>query len=207
MRVVAGVAGLALLALVATGCGGAKSSAQTAVTAAELAVSGAGPDVENVLPERLKALQAAAASAREAFDRKEYQAAAAAAKDIPARVKELADALPQERTALNEEWRTMSMVMPANLDSVRVRLDKLGKSKRLPAGMDATKVDAARQTYEAAMQEWPVITAAFNGGKLADALARASALRVRVSDAMTSVGMTADDKAWGNLQVRPVAPK
>ena len=53
------------------------------------------------------------------------------------------------------------------------------------------------------MTEWPAIAQEFTSGAMASAMSKAFALKTRVSEAMVSLGLSADEKAWGNLITQP----
>jgi hypothetical protein len=89
---------------------------------------------------------------------------------------------------------------------VKAELDKLGKMRRLPQGMDAAKLESAKGAYDAAMAEWPSVTEAWTAGNLAGAMKQAAAMKAKVSEAMLAVGLAADEKAWGNQMSAPLKP-
>ena len=43
----------------------------------------------------------------------------------------------------------------------------------------------------------------FQGGAMASAMSKAFALKTRVSEVMTALGLTIDPKTWGNLITQP----
>lgn len=191
---------LSLLALAA--CGGLKSTAEQAISMADAAVAAVAPAAEKVLPDDLTALTGAIASAKDAFARGEYQPVIDGLKDIPAQAAALGDKVQGETARLTEEWNTLAVAMPRNLDAVKAELAKPAKMRRLSAEKAAT----AKTAYEEAMAQWPSVTEAWTAGNLAAAMNQAAALKGKVTEAMLAVGLAADEKAWGNQMSAPAKP-
>jgi hypothetical protein len=195
---------LAALALVATTLAGcARRAAELALANAERAVAEVAGDAANVMPGAAAPLEEALAAGRHALERGDYAAAAAALQDLPSRADALSRQVAERREQLTADWTTLSAAMAANLDSVDARLARFGAGGPLPAGVDRRGLPAARAVRDSAARAWPAVRAEFEGGNLAGAMGQAMALRARVSEAMLAVGLAADDRAWGNLQLRP----
>lgn len=191
---------LSLLALAA--CGGLKSTAEQAISMADAAVAAVAPAAEKVLPDDLAALTGAIASAKDAFAKGEYQPVIDGLKDIPAQATALGDKVQGETARLTEEWNTLTVAMPRNLEAVKAELAKPARMRRLSAEKAAT----AKGAYEEAMAQWPAITEAWTAGNLAAAMNQAAALKGKVTEAMLAVGLAADEKAWGNQMSVPAKP-
>jgi hypothetical protein len=191
---------LSLLALAA--CGGLKSTAEQAISMADAAIAAVAPAAEKVLPDDLAALTGAVASAKDAFARGEFQPVIDGLKDIPAQAAALGERVTGETARLTEEWNTLAVAMPRNLEAVKAELDKAAKMRRLSAEQAAT----ARSAYEEAMAQWPAATEAWTAGNLAGAMSQANAMKATVTEAMLAVGLAADEKAWGNQMSAPAKP-
>ncbi len=192
--------GFAAVGIVA-GCAG--RAAEDAVARAEQAVATVREEGERVRPEALGPLEDDLAAARRAIAAKDYGTAKTLAALIPARAEEFGRSLAERRASLAGDWAILRGAMDANLDSVRIRLDRFAAGSPLPPGVARAGLPAARAVLDSALAVWPGIQAEFDAGHLAVAMAKAIALRVRVSEAMAAVGLAADDRAWGNLQLRP----
>ena len=107
------------------------------------------------------------------------------------------------REELTVAWNTLSEAMQRNLGDLKAKLDQY-PGKRLPPGATAEQLDAARASYAAAPEAWNAAAAAWQSGDLAGAMGMGLALRGRVSEAMTTVGLVSDESAWGNA--RPMGP-
>ncbi|MGQ0704489.1 MAG: hypothetical protein ACT4PM_15350 [Gemmatimonadales bacterium] len=184
-------------------CSGAQRTAQRDLAAADSALANVPTEAENVSPEELAAIREAARVGRESFEMKEYDAASTGLREVPGLVKALVDSLPARRAVLTAEMDTLSVVMPRNLEAVKRELDKIARTRRRPPGLDQQELEQARETYAAAGPEWQAIRAEFSAGKLAQAMDRAHNLKARVSQAMLSLGLVADERAWSNVTLPP----
>ena len=98
------------------------------------------------------------------FAKKDYKAALSAAKDLPAKAKELAAAAAAKKGELTKVWGEMSAGLPKMLDAIKSRVDILSKSKKLPANLDKAKFDEANAGYEEANKVGTDATSAFGAG-------------------------------------------
>ena len=178
------VIGIALVA-----CAGNKDAASTAIKAAEDAFNAVKAEAVKYVPDKAKAVEDAITAAKGSFDKKDYDAALNAAKAIPEKVKELSAAAAAKKAELTKSWEEMSAGLPKMLDAVKSRLDILSKSKKLPAGLDKAKLEGAKSGYEAAVKMWDDAKAAFAGGSIADALAKANTVKDKTVEVMTTLGM------------------
>ena len=87
--------------------------------------------------------------------------------------------------------------MPRNLEAVKAKL------ARPPRSLSRERLTEIKATYDSAMVAWPAIAQEFQSGAMASAMGKAFALKTRVSEAMVSLGLSADEKAWGNLITQP----
>lgn len=178
------IVGIALMS-----CASSKEPAAAAIKAAEDAFNAVKGEAVKYVPDKAKAVEDAIAAAKGAFDKKEYDAALNGAKAIPDKVKELSAAVTAKKAELTKTWDEMSAGLPKMLDAVKSRLDILSQSKKLPAGLDKAKLDGAKSGYEAAVKMWDDAKAAFAGGNITDALAKATTVKAKAVEVMTALGM------------------
>lgn len=190
---------LSATVLLLAACGGVRSNAEKALAAAESAVAAIEPSAARVLPEDFSDLDATLAMAREAMGRGEYQQVVDGLAGLPERAAEVGVEATAEAARLAEEWTTLAAAMPRNLEAVNARLTR----GPLPRGLSGARLQAVRQSYDAAMSEWPAIVASWDSGDLAAAMRQGNALKARVSEAMLAVGLAADERAWGNQMSAP----
>ena len=188
---------LFLTLLVLAGCGGAKRGAEQAIAAADSSIATITPEAVKVQPELLQPLTAAMTEARGALASGQYDSATAKAKAIPAQVAEVSARVEQAKKDLNADFATLTEAMPRNLELIRNRL------LAPPRKLSRDSVAQLKKTYDEAMAEWPAISQEFQGGAMASAMGKAFALKTRVSEVMTALGLTIDPKTWGNLITQP----
>lgn len=187
----------------ASGCAGAKGKADAAIAAAEQAVTAIGPDGMKVLPLEVGRLTAAITAAKDTAAKGDYAAALSAVAEIPAQAKDLAAGLPAKAAQLTAELDTLGFAMTKNLAAVQAKLDEIARTRRMPKGLDAAKVTSLKETVASATSEWSAAMADIKNGDLASALGKGTVLRVKVSEAMTAVGLSGDEGAWHNLTLPP----
>jgi len=148
-------------------------------------------------------LTAAITAARDTAAKGDYAAALSAVAEIPVQAKDLAAGLPAKAAQLTAELDTLGFAMTKNLAAVQAKLDEFTKTRRMPKGLDAAKVTSLKETVASATSEWSAAVADIKNGDLASALGKGTVLRVKVSEAMTAVGLSGDEGAWHNLTLPP----
>jgi soluble cytochrome b562 len=143
------------------------------------------------VPDQVKGLEDGLKSAKDAFAKKDYKAALAAVKDIPAKAKDLAAAAAAKKGELTKAWEDMSGGLPKMVEAIKSRVDILSKSKKLPAGMDQAKFDGAKSGLTEITQMWDDAQKAFQGGNLADAVSKANTVKDKAAQIMDTLGMKA----------------
>ena len=75
------------------------------------------------------------------------------------------------------------------IDAVKSRVDILPKSKKLPANVTKEKFETAKADLAAATQGWTDAMAAYSGGNVADAVAKANPVKQKTVEALEALGM------------------
>ncbi len=176
-------------AVFAAGCGAGKGAAEMAIQAAQTAFDATKDKAMQVAPEQTKAIQDQIDAAKANVTAGNFQAAMDSAKAIPGRVKELADGLAAKQQELTAAWDNMKD-LPQSVDALKAQVEKLAKMKKLPAGIDAAKLDAAKSSLATITTTWGEAQSAFQAGNYAEAVAKGGEVSKAVGDAMTSIGMT-----------------
>ena len=174
----------------AVGCGKYKRLADTAIKTADTAVASAGDDVTKYATEQWKQITDAVASAKDSYAKGDYKAAIASLQDIGTKIQAAQAAASAKKTELENAWKDLSGGLPQMMDAIKSRVDILSASKKLPAGMDKAKVEAAKSGLDAATSAWTAAQDAFKAGNLTDALAKANRIKDQASQIMQSLGMT-----------------
>lgn len=192
-----------LFLVLSAACAGGKRAANAAIEAADRAVATLPADAVKVAPEEAAPILDAVNTAKEERDKGDYELAVAAVKDVPGRVSALAAQLPAKRTQLTAVMDTLQVAMPRNLAAIKAKLDQAERTKKLPPGVDAQELQAAKDTYAAAMTEWDNILAAYKAGDLASARTKSMELKARVSQTLVTLGLVSDERAWSNATKPP----
>jgi hypothetical protein len=203
MRAMRSWIGLVAAVGISAGCNNARRSAEAALASADSAVAAVTPEASTVVPEQLGPLTARMATARSAFDERDYEGALAGARDVQAMAQRIQDSIPVRLATLRRDLDTLAVYMPKNLEAIKQRIDQADRSGRPPRGVSAEKYAEVKEIYAAATREWPAVDSTMRAGDIGAAFAKAIQLRNRVSEALLALGLAADDRAWGNLQVRP----
>jgi hypothetical protein len=172
-------------------CGQDKKLAEAALMKADEAVRAASPDIAQYAADSWKGVTDSLKAAQDAFARKDYKAALAAANEIPAKIQEAASVAMAKTDELTKAWTEMSESVPRMVEAIKSRVDTLSASKRLPAGMDKGKLEEAKTGLAAASQMWTEASDAAKAGNLTDALTKGNAVKDKAAQLMQGLGMTA----------------
>ena len=195
----AGFVSLAMAAVLLAGCANQMEPAKKAIADIEAAVTAAGPDAAQYIPDQLQAVTTQINDLKMKFDQKDYKGVIAAAPALLAQAQGLAGAAATAKqaaqaaaqAALTAEWGTLSADLPAQLAAVTSRVGMLSKSKKLPAGLDAATVEAAKSGAAEAKSLWDQATAAQAAGNMEQAVTAARQVKEKLDAAMAGLGMTA----------------
>jgi hypothetical protein len=194
-----GFLALALAALFVAGCANQMEPAKKAIADIEAAVAAAGPDAAQYIPDQLQAVTTQVSDLKMKFDQKDYKGVIAAAPALLAQAQGLAAAASTAKqaaeaaaqAALTAEWGTLSADLPAQLAAVTSRVEMLGKSKKLPKGLDKAAVEAAKSGAAEAKTLWDQATAAQAAGNMEQAVTAARQVKEKLDAAMAGLGMKA----------------
>ena len=187
--------GLALIAVVlvglmlVAGCSRDKEPAEAAIKAAEAAIGAAKAEAAKYVPDQVKGVEDALKAAKDAFEKKEYTQALNAAKDLPAKAKELASAAAAKKAELTKAWEEIAGGLPKMVEAIKSRVDILSMSKKLPKGMDKEKFEGAKAGLGEITKTWTDAESAFKGGNISDAIAKGNAVKAKAVEIMTTLGM------------------
>lgn len=185
----------ALMVLSLGACSGGKAPAEQAIKAAEDALNGVKAEASKYIPDQVKSAEGALNAAKESFTKKDYAAATAAANSVAAKAKELIAAAVAKKNELTKSWEELSGGLPKMLEAIKSRVEILSKSKKLPANLDKAKFEGAQIGLAEISKVWDDSNAAFKEGKLADALAKATAVKEKAAEIMSTLGMQIPEAA------------
>jgi hypothetical protein len=172
------VVGLLVLPLLVTGC--SKGPAEAALKAADEAIANVAPDAQKFVPDQFKTLTDAAAGAKASFDKGDYAAALAAAKDLPAKATEVMTAATAKKNELMGEWNVMSKDMPILVADWQKKIDELAASKKLPKTATPERVEEIKAKFAEVNTTWAKATEAFNAGDIKGALENGASVKASI---------------------------
>lgn len=178
-----------LFAFSLAACSSGKAPAEQAIKAAEEAFNAAKGEAVKYVPDQVKTVEDALNAAKDSFAKKDYAAATSAATSVAAKAKELIAAAAAKKDELTKSWEDLSGGLPQMLDAVKSRVDILSKSKKLPANLDKEKFEGAQSGLAEATKVWDEANSAFKEGNLANAVAKATAVKEKASEIMAALGM------------------
>jgi len=179
---------LAALAVLSA-CASDKAPAEQAVKAAETAVANAKVEAAKWVPDQARSLDAALASVKDKFTKGDYKAVLAEAPALATQAQSVASAAAAKKAELTKSWEEMSAGLPKMVEAVKSRVDILSKSKKLPANVTKEKFETAKADLAAATQGWTDAMAAYSGGNVADAVAKANTVKQKTVEALEALGM------------------
>ena len=169
---------LMILPLVVVGC--SKGPAEAALKAADEAIAKVAPEAEKFVPDQYKSLTDAAAAAKASFDKGDYAAALAAAKDLPTKATELATAAAAKKDELMGQWNVLAKDMPILVADWQKKFDELAASKKLPKTATPERIEELRAKLAEVNATWTKATEAFNAGDLKGALENGAGVKAAV---------------------------
>ena len=175
--------------LIAACGGGDKGPAETALKAAEEAINSAKGEASKYMPDQVKALDSSLAATREKLSKGDYKSVLSEAPALTSKAQEIASAAAAKKAELTKSWEGLSSGMPRVVEAIKSRVDILSQSKKLPAGMSAETLAQAKAGLSEITQQWTAATEASKGGNLADAVAKASSVKVKAAEVLTLLKM------------------
>jgi hypothetical protein len=186
-----GVRGIlcAVALVVLSGCASDKAPAEQAIKAAETAIGEVRAEAAKWLPDQARTLEAGLASVKDKFAKGDYKAVLAEGPALAGRARDVAAAAAAKKAELTKSWEEMSAGLPKMVEAVQSRVDILSKSKKLPANVSKEKFESAKAGLAEATKGWDDATAAYKGGNVADAIAKANVVKRKTVEALEALGM------------------
>jgi hypothetical protein len=176
-------------------CSTSKAPAEAAIKAADEALAGVKADASVYIPDQLKVVEDSLAAAKESFQKGEYQQALTGAKDLVTKASDLTAAVAAKKDELTKSWQDMSGGLPGMVEAIQSRVSILSKSRKLPAGIDQGKFDAAKADLATISQTWTEASNAFSSGNLMDAVNKAKTVKDKAVEIMNAIGMKVPEAA------------
>ena len=164
--------------MLVAGC--SKGPAEAALKAADEAIANVAPDAQKFVPDEFKTLTDAAAAAKASFDKGDYAASLAAAKDLPARATEVGTAAAAKKQTLMAEWNVLATDMPILVADWQKKFDELIASKRLPKTATPERIGEMKAKFAEVNATWTKATEAFDAGDIKGAIETGASVKASV---------------------------
>jgi hypothetical protein len=159
---------LLVLPLAVVGC--SKGPAAAALKTADEEIAKIQPEAEKYVPDQFKALQDAAAGAQAAFDKGDYAAALAAAKDLPGKASDVMAAAASKKEEMVGQWNALAESMPNVVKGLTDKVTAIEAMKKLPKGFTKDDLTAAWTQVRDVTALWGQAVKAFDAGSVDKAL-------------------------------------
>lgn len=156
-----------------------KTDADSAIKSAQTAYAAVADEANQYVPDQAKQVQAAIQSAKDSYDKGDYEEADNASKNLTAQVQDLTKAADAKKADLTNQWNELNSSVPGLLADDQKKVDALTKRHKLPK-------DVA-DGFASAKQAWADASAASTSGKLPDAVAKGSDAKVRLTELQTTL--------------------
>jgi hypothetical protein len=175
----------------------AKVPAEAAIKGAETALAGVKAEAAQWVPDQLKAVEGAIAQAKDLAAKSDFKGALAIAKDLPAKAAGLATAAADAAKAAaaakkdeaTKQFAAVTGPVGQLVDAIKSRLDILGQAKKLPKGVDAKQVAAAKDGLAGVQKDLADAGAKLAAGNFQEALAAAAPLKDKAMAIAASIGL------------------
>jgi hypothetical protein len=168
------------LGLLAVGCGMGKAPAQAAITAGEQALSAVRDEAVKYVPNEVAAIEKLLADAKDSFNKSDYTAALNTAKDVPAKVKDLATAIEAKKAELPAIWEGLAKDMPKLITDAKAFVAKV-------KGADKAAMETAKADVKGLDATWAKAQEAFKAGNLIDAVNDATGIKDKIEQIKASL--------------------
>ena len=185
------VAGLTLAA-----CAGQLEPAKKLIGEIDAAVTAAGADAQQYIPEQVTSVKQKLLDLKTAFNKKDYKAIITGAPAVLAEAKGLADAAAAKKKdvleALDAQWTGMSAALPQAVAGLEARVATLKKGRTLPAGVSRDAIASAGTALTEIKSLWGEAKTAFGAGNVQAALDKAKGVKAKADELAAKLGMAGD---------------
>jgi hypothetical protein len=187
---------LLLSVAVLVACGGQKEPAQKAIADAEAAITAMRADAGALVPDELNGLDESVAALKTDFARNDFNGVLAAAPVLMTRISAMQETIATKKAEqaarvaeLTSNWRALSAEVPQMVEAVNVRVDSLTRTRKFPAGMNATGFENARVAASEMTDSWKKALGAFANNNMEEAVGSAQQAKQKGVDVMNTLRM------------------
>jgi hypothetical protein len=183
------------VAMPGAGCVNQRDAAAQAVADATATLAALGADAERYAPEQFAAARAAVDDLQQHLRTGDTAGILQALPLVSTQLAALQSAAAQRKSEARDllegarsDWTRLAAELPALLNSLQSRLDALGRSAQLPAGVDRALLERARKELEALKAAWARAMASFAAGRVPEAAVEARESRERAQALLDELG-------------------
>jgi exonuclease VII large subunit len=172
-----------LAALVLAACASDREPAEKMMNDIQAAISAAAPDAAKYVPEQLNDVQTKYDDLQTALTAQDYKAVLARGPALLGEAQGLAGVAAAKKTELtkqlNDQWSSLSSVVPQEFTAIQSRIDMLSqkKNRNLAKGID---LDAAKSALGDATSLWSKAQGAFGNGNMDEAVSSAKDVKAKL---------------------------
>ena len=192
-RILTSLVLVAAVAVLTTACS-QKGPAEEALKAADAAVAAAKANVEKYVPDQWKALNDSLKDAKDKFTKGDYAAALAGAQAIPAKATAAVTAAKTKKDEYAKQWADVQATGEAAIKAAQDKVAEFAAMKKLPKGMDAAKLDAAKAGAADVKKMWDEAVALGASDPMA-AIEKAKAAKAKAEEVVASLAAPAPPAA------------
>ncbi|HXQ64067.1 MAG TPA: hypothetical protein VN787_04375 [Steroidobacteraceae bacterium] len=182
--------------LVLAACASQQEPAKKLLADVESAVTTAGADAQQYVPDQVASVTQKLGDLKAAFDKQDYKAVIEGGPALLTEARALADAAAAKKKevmdALNAQWSTFSTTLPQSVAAAEARVAALAKGKKLPAGVTKDAVASAKSGLEEAKAAWIEASTAFGSGNVQAAVDKAKSAKAKLDEIAVKLGMSGD---------------
>jgi hypothetical protein len=186
---------LVLVCAAALACNSGKAPAEAAMKLADEAVNAARGEAEKLVPDDFKSLSDDLNAAKDQMTKGDYKAALASAQSVQQKANDVMAKAKAKKDELTKSWTDLSASVPGMVDAIKAKVDSLDAMKKLPKGMDAGKLAAAKEGLASAQTAWGQAQDAYKAGNWSAAIAKAKGVKDQATSVMATLGLSSDGAA------------
>jgi hypothetical protein len=165
----------------AVSCSLNKAPAELAIKTADEALKQVRPEAAQFFPEQLGVIEITLAEAKQSFEKGKYRAALRSAKELPAQIKDLADAIEVKKAELPQNWTELSAELPKLIAKANISVAKSQWG-------DQAALEEAKSEVALLNTAWTEAQKEFKTGNLFMAVTKAKDIKVRAENIMENFG-------------------
>ncbi len=144
-----------------------------------------------VMPDETKGMVDSLQAAKARASAGDHRGALATASDVATTAIQIANAIGPKSTQLTSAFTAIGAEVSGSVPRIKSKLDQLAGQQRLPSGVDRARFDALRADFKTWMDSWNAAVDDFTKGNLATAFAKAEAMKKKIDDASSLLGISA----------------